>query len=76
MGIPQHSTRTAGQVAASRGWAPTRRPRVLAVRDGRALLTLRTVTYVLASLTCLVILAYVVSAALLHDVPPLAAQAR
>lgn len=71
MGIPQHSTRTAGQIAAARGWAPTRRPRVVAVRDGRALLTLRTVTYILASLTCLVILAYVAYATL-HDVAPLA----
>jgi hypothetical protein len=57
MGTPQHS-RTAGHAAMARGWPPPQRAG-RGTGDGRALTALRVVTYVLASLTCLVVLAVV-----------------
>jgi hypothetical protein len=70
MGTPQHS-RTAAHAAIARGWPPPGRARP-GSGDGRALTALRVVTYLLASLTCLVVLGLVVVAAavLVHLPPP------
>lgn len=69
MRTPQH-TRTAGQAAAARGWSLPHRARWRPAREARALTTLRAVTYVLASVTCLMILV-VLTAVLVQGGPSL-----
>ena len=72
MGTPQHS-RTTGRPAFDNTWTPAHSiPAVVPGRDGRALTVLRAVTYVLVSVTCLVILAGVVwGAVLVQQLPAL-----
>lgn len=73
MGTPQHS-RTAGHTTFDKTWTPARPAPAVVVpaRDGRGLTALRVITYVLVSLTCLVILAgVVVGAVLVQQLPAL-----
>lgn len=72
MGMPQHS-RTAPRSASDQTWTPARAFPAIGPRgDGRALTVLRVVTYVLASLTCLAVLAAVVwGAVVVQQLPAL-----